>query len=95
MFKPNILVTPNGVMVAIKLIESIGAVRDADDLVVDRLQGDIVFSIRTVSGKEYLLSTKYQMEIFEKLGISGNLIETHRSILEKWGQLIGNYGNFP
>lgn len=88
MFKPSILVSNEGMIIAIKYIESIEASRDEADVIVDKLADDIVFSIVMTSGKSYTISTKYQMEIFKKQGTPVTASATHAEILEKWVYIV-------
>lgn len=90
MFKPSILVSTDGMILAIKYIESVEASRDEADVIVDKLADDIVFAVIMVSGKAYTISTKYQMEIFKKQGTPLTVKDTHEEILEKWVYIVSN-----
>jgi len=90
MFKPSILVSTDGMFLALKYIEGIDSARDEADVIVDKLNDDIVFAVVMTSGRAYAISVKYQMEVFSKQGIPATVQATHESILEKWVYLVNN-----
>ena len=73
--------TVGGDIVLLKFIESI-QVREDEELIVDKLKGDVVLSVRTISGKEHLVSMK---TLWETLG-GGTLHgkELAIAVCEKW-----------
>jgi hypothetical protein len=75
------IMTVEGDLVLLKFVESIH-VRDDDDLVIDKLKGDVVLSIRTISGKEHTASMK---SVWESLG-GGSLHgkDLAIAVCEKW-----------
>jgi len=73
--------TVEGEIVLLKFVESI-RIRDAEDLVVDKLKGDVAILIRTISGKEHIVSMK-QLHI----AIGGGTVvgeDLAMSLIEKW-----------
>jgi hypothetical protein len=66
MFTPSAVVTADNTWILLKHVESISVVLDNDEYcVIDKLKDDLRMCIRTVSGKEYIISMRYQMSIFE------------------------------
>ena len=90
MFKPSVLVSTDGMILAIKYIESIEASREEADIIVDKLADDICFAVVMISGKTYSISTKYQMEVFKKQDTPPTAKATHGEILEKWVYMVSN-----
>jgi len=90
MFKPGILVSTDGMILAIKYIEGIEATKDEADVIIDKLSDDICFTVIMVSGKTYAVSTKYQMTVFKKQGTPATVSATHEEILEKWVYMVSS-----
>jgi hypothetical protein len=76
------LVAISGETVLLKFVESI-LVRQEDDLVVDKLKGDVVLELRTISGKEYLVSMNMlKKTLFRKdCFLNSELVD---EVLERW-----------
>jgi hypothetical protein len=51
-------------IIHLKHIESILLTRTADDLIVEKLQGDLVMQIHTISGADYDVSMLHQQHMF-------------------------------
>lgn len=80
-FHGHSLPTVGGDTVLLKFIESI-RIRDDEDMVVDKLKGDVTLSIRTISGKEHVVSINM---VWASLGggvLTGK--ELAKEICEKW-----------
>lgn len=80
-FHGHSVVTVEDDIVLFKFIESIN-VRDAEDMVVDKLKGDVTLSIRTTSGKEHIVSMNRMWDVIGGGTIRGQ--ELASSICEKW-----------
>lgn len=80
-YNSHSIMTVGGDIVLLKFIESI-QVREDEELIVDKLKGDVVLSVRTISGKEHLVSMK---TLWETLG-GGTLHgkELAIAVCEKW-----------
>lgn len=80
-YNSHSIMTVEGDVVLLKFVESI-RVRDNDDLVVDKLKGDVVLSARTTSGKEHTVSMN---ALWESIG-GGSLYgkDLAEAVCEKW-----------
>ena len=70
--------TETGEIIPLKFVESM-RLRDAEEEVVDKLKGDVSIMIRTVSGKDYIIS----MNTYHKMYNQTN-DDLAVSIYDKW-----------
>jgi len=84
-YQPPFLIVEDGTCIAIKYIESLRYTQDTEDQVIDRLSNDAKFDIRTVSGKEYRISAKLQMDEFgTQYSMTTDPEELREEISNKW-----------
>lgn len=84
-YPSNILPTKCGKMIKIDSIEIMGFVREDEDAVIDILQADWVFSIRSKTGVDYEVSALGVKEWIKNTEISVD--DLVQSIFNKWAQL--------
>lgn len=77
----NVIYTTCGATVLLKFVESFIFDKDSESLVINKLMDDFCFSIRTVSGQEYRISTKL---IANNMGGGGTIPEVAQSVFDKW-----------
>lgn len=81
-YHKNVIYTTCGATVLLKFVESFIFDKTSEDLVIDKLMDDFCFSIRTISGQEYRISTKL---IAGYIGGGGGIIaEIAQSVFDKW-----------
>lgn len=86
MFQPRLLISDD-TFILLNRIESIKTGRYDEDQLLDKLKGDVIITVTTVSGKTYEISLKNQKEMYEKAynyTIPSDLNELCRIILETW-----------
>ena len=88
-FRPVLLATDDNILLSLKNVESFGSPKSLEDVVVDKLKNDITIPVVMQSGKEYSISVRKQIDVFEKQGIPTDLEDAHSAILSRWIQLIG------
>lgn len=84
-FHGHAVPTVEGPVVLLKFIESI-CPRHEDDEIIDKLKGDIVLSIRTISGAEYDVSMNVVHNSTYGLGDTSNE-ELAIAVVEKWNYI--------
>jgi len=90
MFIPLAVVTADNTYILLKYIESIGeAPDDKELLVIDKLKSDVRITIRTISGREYVISMQHQISTFSSHNAPDNVFECRDSIIKRWIE-IGN-----
>lgn len=67
--------------ILLRFIESFSTEREEDDRVVDKLKDDYSFKVRTISGKEYTISSKFILDTLELKMSNHDLVQ---SIYDKW-----------
>ena len=72
----------DGEVILLKFVESMSNVNNDEDLVVDKLKGDVCLKIRTVSGKSYTVSMNRLWHAIGGGTIMGK--ELAQSVYEKW-----------
>ena len=77
----NVIQATCGSIVLLKFVESFTSSKSTEDEVVDKLKDDFCFTVRTISGHTYSISTK---EV--RAAINGNMPPTElaQAIYEKW-----------
>jgi hypothetical protein len=80
-FNGHSIVTTSGDIVLLKFIESIRYSYEDNDVIVDKLKGDVCISVRTVSGKECIVSMN---EVHATTGGSTKGRDLASAIFEKW-----------
>jgi hypothetical protein len=65
-YQPSFIIADDNTVVALRHIESINLSRQSDEKVVDNLKGDAVFTVKTVGGNVYEISSLLQKEILGK-----------------------------
>jgi hypothetical protein len=84
-------VISNGTLIGLPFIESIDLSARADeDAVIDRLKGDLRFTIKTTSGKEYTLSMLQHISALTEYPIPTDVKELGQSIIDKWSTVMEN-----
>jgi hypothetical protein len=73
------LPTETGEVVLLKFIESMHF-RKGEDATVDKLKGDLTLSIRTISGKEYVVS----LTTVQRHDMGPDIVSLAEAIFEKW-----------
>lgn len=90
MFIPLALVTADNTYILLKFIESIGEPpANSELLLIDKLKSDIRISVRTISGKDYVISIRHQMSTFVSHNPPSDEFEYRDSIIKRWIE-IGN-----
>ena len=85
MFSPAAVVTSDDTWILLKHIESLSVILDENEYrVIDRLKDDLRLLIRTVSGKEYVISMRYQMSIFDKQNPPDSQYKYRDCIVQRW-----------
>jgi len=77
-------------VIALRHVESFSFGRSDDDALIDKLKGDAVFVIRTVSGLSYSLSVKYQKDTFNNSGLPDDASDGLSLIYTKWQHILAN-----
>lgn len=85
-YNPVVIYTTCGAKVLLKFVESFTFGRDSEDELVNKLKDDLCFSIRTISGKEYEISTKL---IAEKIGGGDSFQQIAQAIDMRWHRING------
>lgn len=80
-YQVDVIYTTCGATVLLKFVESFCFDKGSEELVIDKLMDDFCFSIRTVSGQEYRISTKL---IAEMVGGGGTIPDVAQSVFDKW-----------
>lgn len=80
-YTPNAIQTTCKRIVPLKFIESFGPMSSSEDQVVDKLKDDFSFTIVTVSGKEYTVSSK---EVAVIIGSDKPPTLVAQAIYDKW-----------
>lgn len=90
-FQPSFVIAEDNTVVALRFIESMNLTRTDEEQVVDRLKGDSIIDIRTISGNSYVISSIKQMEIIGKqYKLPSDPGEVRTAIFERWLNLTGN-----
>lgn len=89
-YRVDVIYTTCGATVLLKFVESFSFDDGSEELVIDRLMDDFCFSIRTVSGKDYRISTKVIAEI---LGDAASLPEIAQGAFDKWKFIHREWGH--
>lgn len=76
-------------IIHLKHIESILLTRTADDVIVEKLQGDLVMQIHTISGVDYDVSMIHQQQMFrdgygDPTALDVPLAKLKLSIISAW-----------
>lgn len=77
----NVIQTECGSVVLLKFVESFTSNTEKEDELVDRLKDDLCFTVRTISGQTYRVSTKTISRIING---GGTLDEIAQAIFDKW-----------
>ena len=80
-YQPDSIYTTCGATVLLKFVESFSFDKGSEELVIDKLMDDFCFTIRTVSGQEYRISTKLTAKV---IGGGGTIPEIAQSVFDKW-----------
>ena len=80
MFANHAVITATGEVIPFKFIESM-RIRNEESEIVDKLKGDVSIEIRTLSGKEYTISTN---NVHQNLGGTATGKNLAQSIFDKW-----------
>lgn len=81
-YTSDVIYAPGNVVIHLKFVESfIFDQEENEDAVIDKLKNNYTFTVRTVSGKEYNISTDY---VRVCAGIVGTPTEIATCIYEKW-----------
>jgi hypothetical protein len=80
-YRLNVIQAECGSIVLLKFVESISSKSEPEDKVVDKLRDDLRFTVRTVSGREYLVSTRTIADI---IGSDSSVADLAQDIYEKW-----------
>ena len=77
---------PTGTIISLAHVESMQATSE-DDLLIDKLKGDVCIKVTMTSGREHIISTRYITEI--KPAFENNKLENIRDeILSRWIYLM-------
>ena len=80
-YQVDVIYTTCGATVLLKFVESFCFDKGSEEMVIDKLMDDFCFSIRTVSGQEYRISTKL---IAGSTGGGGTIPQIAQAIFNKW-----------
>ena len=80
-YRLNVIQAECGSIVLLKFVESISSKSEPEDKVIDKLRDDLRFTVRTVSGHEYFISTKAIAKI---IGSDSSATEVAQAIYDKW-----------
>lgn len=80
-YNSHSIVTVEGDIVLLKFIESV-RVREDEELIVDKLKGDVTLMVRTISGREHLVSMKTLWESVGGGSLHGKDLAV--AVCEKW-----------
>lgn len=84
-FQPSFVIAEDNTVVSLRSVESMNLARDSEEQVVDKLKGDALIEIRTVSGAIYTISIRKQMDIIGKqYKLSDDPGEVRTAIFERW-----------
>lgn len=85
-YRPDFICTAGGRVVHLKFIESFGPSLLDEDATADKLKGDTILNIRTVSGAEYSVSIN---AVVNWIGEDPTLAHTDvvRGIYEQWARI--------
>ena len=78
----EVIYSETGDVILLKFVESFTFHEEEGDLIVDKLRNDFRFGIRTISGKEYIISVKYISNKVYNIEIT--LSELVNAIYDKW-----------
>jgi len=73
-----------GAILHLKFVESFTFTEFGPDLVIEELADDRVFTVRSVSGKDYVISTKYISSVGD---YGGDVKELAKAIFERWKRI--------
>jgi len=80
-YPKDALFTSSGKVILLKFIESFIFETDEESRVIDKLKNDFEFGIRTVSGEECRVSTKF---IAEQIASKDAIMSIASDIYDKW-----------
>jgi hypothetical protein len=88
-YQPATLVTADKTVVALRHIESITFLQDEEEMVVDKLKGDVTIRIRTISGMESVISMREQKSVYgNSYKITEDMKQLREDIFDRWLSLI-------
>lgn len=77
-----VVVADDGTIIGIKSIESMNFLRNEVDQCADKIRDDIIFSIVTTSGRNYDISSRFQLDTLK------DTVPALPPTLEKFKQLV-------
>jgi len=88
-FQPSFVIAEDNTVVSLRSVESMNLARDSEEQVVDKLKGDALIEIRTMSGAIYTISMRKQMDIIGKqYKLSDDPGEVRTAVFERWVAFI-------
>ncbi len=88
-YQPSTLVTADKSIVALRHIESITFLQDQEEMVVDKLRGDVTIKVRTISGMESIISMQEQRSVYGNgYKITEDMKQLREDIFDRWLSLI-------
>lgn len=83
----NVVVADDGTVIPLRYIETMNFVRDDQDIVADKLRDDCAINVVTISGREFLISMKKQMDTFAQVG-DCDPEDLMAAIYDKWVRIF-------